>query len=143
MPFQAFDSAGFQGPVTRFLVYSVDARLVFYGLMIEPEWLRSQLTDSLTARPVSHASWNVTTAFTLHFNWPIALEPLFRYGENSLNETVAPTKTTWIEGGITVYPAPTEGDLGKLKVSALYFFQDRVTERERAHGARLFVQLTF
>jgi hypothetical protein len=136
-PYTAYDSSGYPTVRVKDTRIAYSARLAFYGLYVSGEYLRRQQLDSMSSRPVWASGWYGQSGWHL----PYGLEPVFRMGEVVTDESFDPRKTFWLDAGLNFYPALNATRPDRVKVTAHYLSENRMTEGERAQGFATMVQL--
>lgn len=136
-PYTSYDSAGEPDVRFRDVRASASLRMAVRGLSFAAEGLLRYQTDSLTSRPVlATGAYGQLGVFT-----PVGLEPVARVGWAAEDQSFDPRHTLWIEGGLNLYPAHRNEYPDLVKVTLAYRGEDRITEREWAHGAVLGARL--
>ncbi len=138
-PYTAYDSAGYPTVRVQDLRSSLSGRIAFYGLHVSGEFLMREQQDSMSRRPVWATGWYGQTGWHL----PLGFEPVFRMGEASVDESFDPRETQWIDAGLNFYPAQASDRPDRVKLTAHYLSEDRVTEGERAQGVSALAQITW
>lgn len=138
-PYTAYDSAGYATVSVRDTRYSLSGRASFYGLYVVGEFLTRQQLDSMSSRPEWGSGWYGQAGWHL----PLGLEPMFRMGESTVDESFDPQTTRWIDLGLNYYPALKAKRKDQVKVTLHYLSEDRVDEDERARGLSTRVQVSW
>ena len=71
----------------------------------------------------------------------LGLEPSFRVGFVNTDQTFDARLTGSIDGGLSLYPVPSDPRL--VRIWLTYLGERRFTEQETAHGGQAFVQISF
>ena len=136
-PYTVFDSAGYDNLFVGDLRATGSVRLAVAGLSLSGEYLYRFQRDDLTDR-----SLQATGAFgQAGWRLPFGLEPVFRMGSLVEDQTFAPRTTRWVEGGVNYYPYSQSEDPNAVRLTLQYTGENRVTEREMAHGMVALLQL--
>ena len=138
-PYTAYDSAGYATVSVTDTRTSVGGRMSFYGLYVVAEYLSRQQLDSMSARPVWGSGWYGQAGWHL----PMGLEPMFRMGTATIDESFDPQTTRWIDLGLNFYPAIKAKRADQVKITLQYLSENRVDEDERAQGISSRVQVSF
>ncbi len=130
-PYTSYDSAGEPDVRFRDTRASASLRMAVRGLSFVAEGLLRYQTDSLTSRPLLAAgAYGQLGVFT-----PVGLEPAVRVGWVGEDQSFDPRHTLWLEGGLNLYPAHRDEQPDVVKITVAYQGEDRITEKEWAHGA--------
>ena len=138
-PYTAYDSAGYATVSVTDTRTSVGGRMSFYGLYVVAEYLSRQQLDSMSARPVWGSGWYGQAGWHL----PMGLEPMFRMGTATIDESFDPQTTRWVDLGLNFYPAIKAKRADQVKITLQYLSENRVDEDERAQGISSRVQVSF
>ena len=138
-PYTAYDDAGYATVSVTDTRYSLGGRASFYGLYIVAEFLSRQQLDSMSNRPVWGSGWYGQAGWHL----PMGLEPMFRMGSATIDESFDPQTTNWIDVGLNYYPALKAKRADQVKITLHYLSEHRVDESERAQGLSSRVQVSF
>jgi len=138
-PYTAYDSAGYATVSVTDERYSASGRMSFYGLYLVAEYLSRQQLDSMSNRPIWGSGWYGQVGWHL----PMGLEPIFRMGAATVDESFDPLTTRWMDVGLNFYPALKAKRADQVKVTLQYLSEDRVDEDERAQGISSRVQVSF
>ena len=111
----------------------------FYGLYLVAEFLSRQQLDSMSARPVWGSGWYGQAGWHL----PMGLEPMFRMGTATIDESFDPQTTRWLDLGLNYYPALKAKRADQVKITLHYLSEHRIDESERAQGISSRVQVSF
>jgi len=138
-PYTSYDSSGNADVWVQDLRASVSLRMAAAGIYFSAEGFFRRQVDTMTTRPVT-----ATGAYG-QFGWnsPVGVEPIARVGWAMLDQSFDPRHTLWLEGGVNLYPAHRDERPDSVRVSLLYMGEDRITEREWAHGALVRMQVRF
>ena len=136
-PFTAYDNSGYPTVRVNDTRTSLSGRLAFYGLYVSGEYMRRQQLDSMSSRPVWATGWYGQSGWIL----PLGLEPVFRMGEVIEDQSFDPRKTRWINAGLNLYPAHKANRPDRVKLSAHYLSENRITEGEKARGFATMAQI--
>ncbi len=137
-----FESTGYEA--TRFREVRLDAaaRVAFRGLFLQAEYLRRLQTDDLSFRPAAANGAYVQGSF--FFPIPttrLAIAPLARYGVATEDEQFAARRSIEIEAGLAFFPRADIDDPNRLRIIVQYEGEQRLPEREMAHGGVAHVQM--
>ena len=138
-PYTAYDDAGYATVSVTDTRYSLSGRASFYGLYVVAEFLSRQQLDSMSDRPVWGSGWYGQAGWHL----PMGLEPMFRMGSATIDESFDPQTTNWIDVGLNYYPALKAKRADQVKITLHYLSEHRVDESERAQGLSSRVQVSF
>lgn len=138
-PYTSYDSSGHADVWVQDLRVSASLRLAAGGVYFSAEGFFRRQVDTMTTRPVIDAG-----AYG-QFGWnsPVGVEPIARVGWAVMDQSIDPLHTLWLEGGVNLYPAYRDEKPDAVRVSLLYMGEDRITEREWAHGAMVRMQVRF
>ena len=129
-PYTAFDGAGYPTVGVTDTRWTASSRIAFYGLYLSGEFLMRQQLDSMSSRPEWATGWYGQAGWHL----PRGLEPMFRMGEATVDESFDPRKTRWIDAGMNFYPAPKAKRTDQVKLTLQYLREERIDENETAQG---------
>jgi hypothetical protein len=139
-PYTAYDSAGYPTVSVQDTRTSLSARASFYGLYVVGEFLNRQQLDSMSSRPTWGSGWYGQAGWHL----PKGIEPMFRMGESTVDESFDAQRTTWMDAGLNFYPAAKKARRAdQVKVTVHYLNENRVDEGERAQGLSTQVQVSW
>ena len=139
-PYTAHDAAGYPTVSVTDTRASLSARASFYGLYLVGEYLNREKLDSMSGRPTWGSGWYGQAGWHL----PKGLEPMFRMGESSIDQSFDPQRTKWIDAGLNFYPAAKRAKRAdQVKITAHYLSENRVDEGERAQGVSTQVQVSW
>jgi len=138
-PYTAFDNNGYPTVGVTDTRWSASGRIAFYGLYVVGEYLSRQQLDSMSSRPEWATGWYGQAGWHL----PMGIEPMFRMGEASVDESFDPRKTQWLDAGMNFYPALKAKRADQVKLTAHYLREDRVDENETAQGLSMRAQVSW
>jgi len=138
-PYTAFDNNGYPTVGVTDTRWSASSRIAYYGLYVVGEYLTRQQLDSMSSRPEWATGWYGQAGWHL----PMGLEPMFRMGEASVDESFDPRKTKWLDAGMNFYPAPKAKRADQVKLTVHYLKEERVDENETAQGVSVRAQVTW
>jgi len=138
-PYTSYDSSGNADVWVQDLRVSASLRMAAGGVYFSAEGFFRRQVDTMTTRPV------VALGAYGQFGWnsPVGVEPIARVGWAVMDQSFDPLHTLWLEGGVNLYPAYRDEKPDAVRVSLLYMGEDRITEREWAHGAMVRMQVRF
>jgi len=129
-PYTAYDGDGYPTVGVKDTRWSTSARIAYYGLYVVGELLSRQQLDSMSSRPEWATGWYGQAGWHL----PLGLEPMFRMGEATVDESFDPRKTRWLDAGMNFYPAPKAKRADQVKLTVHYLLEERMDEDETAQG---------
>lgn len=141
-PYRTYDSTSYDAVQVMDVRTSVSARMGVAGLYLAGEFLRRYQVDSLSSRPL----WATGAYGSVGYTSAIGLEPVFRAGWADEDQSFDTQRTIWLDLGANLYPAWQHKDKAKrdkVKITAQYVGEQRVTEKEQAHGGLAQVQVKF
>ena len=138
-PYTAYDGDGYPTVGVTDTRWSLSGRIAVYGLYVVAERLSRQRLDSMSSRPVWASGWYGQAGWHL----PMGLEPMFRMGQATLNESFEPRQTKWLDAGLNIYPAQKAKRADQVKLTIHYLKEDRVDENEIAQGISTRAQVTW
>jgi len=139
-PYVAHDSAGYPTVSVRDTRLSVSARVSIYGLYVVGEYLNREMLDSMSSRPEWGSGWYGQAGWHL----PRGIEPMFRIGESTIDESFDPQRTKWLDSGVNIYPAARRAKRAdQVKITLHYLNEHRVDEGEKAQGFSTQVQVSW
>ena len=141
LPTTSFDSSGFASVSSRDLRGSASVRLAYRGFYFQAEALRRQRTDNLTARPLIATGGYGQASFYLPIKGRFSLAPIARVGFTREDQSFSPRDSLWTEAGTTLYFGRNRSQPDDLSITLQYLGEQRITDRENAHGAVLRAQL--
>jgi hypothetical protein len=137
-----FEETGYQATRFRETRLDVAARVAFLGMFVQAEVLRRQQRDDLSGRPASATGAYVQGSYFIPLpGTRVAIAPLARYGVAIEDQDFTSRKTIEIEAGIAFYPRADIDEPNKLRFILQYDGEQRLPERELAHGGVLHAQL--
>ena len=137
-PYTAYDGAGYATVSVTDTRTSIGGRMSFYGLYLVAEFLSRQQLDSMSASSLG-SGWYGQAGWHL----PMGLEPMFRMGTATIDESFDPqTLTRWLDLGLNYYPALKAKRADQVKITLHYLSPEhRIDESaERAQGISSRVQ---
>jgi hypothetical protein len=138
-PYTAYDSAGYPTVSVTDTRTSLSARASIHGLYVVGEYLNRQKLDSMSGRPAWGSGWYGQAGWHL----PKGIEPMFRMGESTIDESFDPQRTKWIDAGLNIYPADKAKRADQVKVTVHYLNENRIDEGEQAQGLSTQVQVSW
>ena len=136
-PYTAFDNNGYPTVGVTDTRWSGSARIAYYGLYVVGEYLTRQQLDSMSSRPEWASGWYGQAGWHL----PMGLEPMFRMGEATVDESFDPRTTKWLDAGMNFYPAQKAKRTDQVKLTVHYLRENRVDENETAQGMSMRAQV--
>ena len=138
-PYTAYDNNGYPTVGVTDTRWSASGRVAYYGLYVVGEYLSRQQLDSMSSRPAWANGWYGQAGWHL----PLGLEPMFRMGEATVDESFDPRTTKWLDAGMNFYPAQKAKRTDQVKLTVHYLKEDRVDENESAQGVSLRAQVSW
>ena len=139
-PTQSYDETGFEQSQSRDLKGTVSFRLSYRGLSFQSEFLRRQKTFSLLHRPIIATGGYAQIAY--YFPTPlIGFAPIARISNTVQDQSFDPRSIYWARGGLAFYLFPNSKNPEATKITLYYTYENRVTEKEIAHGGSLQIQM--
>lgn len=129
-PYVGFDTAGYEAIRVNDVRAAGSARIGVAGFSAGAEVLWREETNDLNHRP-SEALGGYLQA---GFHSAVGLEPVVRIGLTEEDRSFDTRRTRWLDIGANWYASE------RVKLSAQYLGEHRLTEGELAHGGRLALQ---
>ncbi len=142
-PYRLYDNAG-NDTLTRArdLLLGASAKLMFYGLSLQGEFIRRQVTDNLSDRPFLSTGAYVQAAYVIPVKNKLYISPAGNFGWTQSEQGVAPLDRYYTTDGIALY-IPNEHRLDAVRISLLYQGEWLVDEGASAQGGTVQVQVKF
>ena len=141
-PTTIFDArTGTEPRTVQDIRWSASLRMGWAGLFFAAEYFRRHQIDNFTFRPQLADGAYGQLAYYFVIADTIGLEPSFRAGFVNTDQTFDPRLTGYLDGGLSLYPVPSDPRL--VRIWLTYLGERRFTEQETAHGGQAFVQVSF
>ncbi len=133
---RVYDATGYEARFVRDVRVSASLRAMLAGIYVQSEILRRLRTDNLSSRPEQTTGVYGQASYFLPVLDTMAVSPIARLGRTVEDETVEPSETWFLEGGLALYPAANRDRPDDLRLLLQYVGERRVSEQgENANGA--------
>ncbi|MEM6290552.1 MAG: porin [Myxococcota bacterium] len=142
-PYRLYDSAG-NDTLTRArdLLLGASAKFVYYGLALQGEFIRRQVTDNLSDRPFLSTGAYGQLSYIFGIKKKLYLGPAGNFGWTQSEQAVVGLDRYYTTDGLAIY-IPNEKRLDAVRVSVFYQGEWLVDEGASAQGGTMQVQVKF
>ncbi len=139
----SFASNGYELTQFRDVRASASARFSALGFFAQAEVLRRLVTDNLGSRPNQASGVYAQASYYLPITKGVGLAPLARIGATVEDEATIPRRTTFLEGGLALFPRADQPKPESVRILVQYQGERRTTDDESAHAVLGQVQILF
>lgn len=138
-----FSGNGFELTEFRDVRASASARFSAAGFFAQAEVLRRLFTDNLSSRPAQSSGAYAQASYYAPITRSVGVAPLARVGLTVEAEATLPRKTTYLEGGLALFPRADQTKPESVRVLVQYALERATTDDESAHSVIGQLQILF
>ncbi len=138
-----FSAQGYELMEYRDVRLSGSVRFAAAGFFVQAEALRRLVTDNLSARPSQSSGAYAQASYYVPVTRGVGLAPLARVGITDQEEATLSRRTTFLEGGLALFPRADQPKPESVRVLVQYQGERRTTDDESAHAVLSQVQILF
>lgn len=139
----AFAGNGYELTQFRDLRASASLRFSALGFFVQAEVLRRLVTDNLGSRPDQATGAYGAASYYVPITKSVGVAPIARVGVTVQDEATLPRRTTFLEGGLSLFPRADQPKPESVRVLVQYSGERSTTDDESAHAVVGQVQVLF